>query len=59
MVVYVVQVDDEFKKLWRSIPVDAMDDAKIEEYLEKQGMNKFSFKIVYITRGLKSSYAFT
>lgn len=31
------QVDEEFKKLWRSIPVDSMDDAKIEEYLEKQG----------------------
>lgn len=34
-----LQIDEEFKKLWRSIPVDAMDDAKIEEYLEKQGMN--------------------
>lgn len=30
-------VDEEFKKLWRSVAVDAMDDAKIEEYLEKQG----------------------
>lgn len=31
------QVDDEFLKLWRSVTVDAMDDAKIDEYLEKQG----------------------
>lgn len=32
------QVDDEFQKLWRSVTVDAMDDNKIEEYLEKQGI---------------------
>ncbi|CAD7080791.1 unnamed protein product [Hermetia illucens] len=31
-------VDDEFQKLWRSVTVDAMDDAKIDEYLEKQGI---------------------
>uniref|UniRef100_A0A336LHH7 Transcription initiation factor IIE subunit beta n=1 Tax=Culicoides sonorensis TaxID=179676 RepID=A0A336LHH7_CULSO len=31
-------VDDEFQKLWRSVTVDAMDDNKIEEYLEKQGI---------------------
>ncbi|EDX09203.1 general transcription factor IIE subunit 2 [Drosophila simulans] len=31
-------VDDEFQKLWRSATVDAMDDAKIDEYLEKQGI---------------------
>jgi len=31
-------VDEEFQKLWRSTTVDAMDDAKIEEYLEKQGI---------------------
>lgn len=31
-------VDEEFQKLWRSATVDAMDDAKIEEYLEKQGI---------------------
>lgn len=30
-------VDEEFQKLWRSVTVDAMDDAKIDEYLEKQG----------------------
>lgn len=32
-------VDEEFQKLWRSVAVDAMDDAKIDEYLEKQGKN--------------------
>lgn len=31
-------IDDEFQKLWRSVAVDAMDDAKIDEYLEKQGI---------------------
>ncbi|KAJ8925837.1 hypothetical protein NQ315_009689 [Exocentrus adspersus] len=31
-------IDEEFQKLWRSVAVDAMDDAKIEEYLDKQGM---------------------
>lgn len=35
---YVSKVDEEFVKLWRSVTVDAMDDAKIDEYLEKQGM---------------------
>lgn len=33
-----LEVDDEFIKLWRSVTVDAMDDAKIDEYLEKQGI---------------------
>lgn len=33
-----MEVDDEFVKLWRSVTVDAMDDAKIDEYLEKQGI---------------------
>ncbi|XP_045461003.1 general transcription factor IIE subunit 2 [Harmonia axyridis] len=31
-------IDEEYQKLWRSVAVDAMDDAKIEEYLEKQGI---------------------
>lgn len=33
-----LNVDEEFQKLWRSVAVDAMDDAKIDEYLEKQGI---------------------
>lgn len=37
MLVPLLQVDEEFQKLWRSATVDAMDDAKIDEYLEKQG----------------------
>ncbi|XP_055382722.1 general transcription factor IIE subunit 2 [Condylostylus longicornis] len=32
------QIDEEFTKQWRSVAVDAMDDAKIDEYLEKQGI---------------------
>lgn len=29
----------EFQKLWRSIPVDSMDEEKIEEYLKRQGIS--------------------
>ncbi|XP_068607324.1 transcription initiation factor IIE subunit beta [Brachionichthys hirsutus] len=32
-------VDEEFQKLWRSVPVDAMDEEKIEEYLKRQGIS--------------------
>ncbi|KAK0087003.1 hypothetical protein PV325_001957 [Microctonus aethiopoides] len=31
-------IDEEFQKLWRAVAVDAMDDQKIDEYLEKQGI---------------------
>ena len=31
-------VDPEFQKLWRSVTVDSIDDDKIHEYLEKQGI---------------------
>ncbi|XP_061535016.1 transcription initiation factor IIE subunit beta [Phycodurus eques] len=31
-------VDEEFQKLWRSVPVDSMDEEKIEEYLKRQGI---------------------
>uniref|UniRef100_A0A0K8TR33 Transcription initiation factor IIE subunit beta n=1 Tax=Tabanus bromius TaxID=304241 RepID=A0A0K8TR33_TABBR len=31
-------IDEEFQKLWRAVTVDAMDDMKIDEYLEKQGI---------------------
>lgn len=31
-------VDEEFQKLWRSIPVDSMDEEKIEDYLKRQGI---------------------
>lgn len=31
-------VDEEFQKLWRSVAVDGIDENKIEEYLEKQGI---------------------
>merc|ERR1719495_2647049 len=31
-------VDEEFIKQWRSVSVDGVDDAKIEEYLDKQGI---------------------
>ncbi|XP_010776332.1 transcription initiation factor IIE subunit beta [Notothenia coriiceps] len=32
-------VDEEFQKLWRSVPVDSIDDEKIDEYLKKQGIS--------------------
>lgn len=32
------KIDDEFIKLWRSISVDGIADDKIEEYLEKHGI---------------------
>ncbi|XP_075463543.1 transcription initiation factor IIE subunit beta [Ascaphus truei] len=32
-------VDEEFQKLWRGVPVDSMDDEKIEEYLKRQGIS--------------------
>ncbi|XP_061130331.1 transcription initiation factor IIE subunit beta [Syngnathus typhle] len=31
-------MDEEFQKLWRSVPVDSIDEEKIEEYLKKQGI---------------------
>jgi transcription initiation factor TFIIE subunit beta len=31
-------IDEEFQKLWRSVPVDGIDDNKIEEYLMHQGI---------------------
>lgn len=32
-------VDEEFQKLWRSVPVDSIDEEKIEEYLKRQGIS--------------------
>lgn len=32
-------VDEEFQKLWRSVPVDSIDEEKIDEYLKKQGIS--------------------
>ncbi|KAI1307239.1 General transcription factor IIE subunit 2 [Halotydeus destructor] len=32
-------VDEEFQKLWRSVAVDGIDEQKIEEYLQKQGIS--------------------
>lgn len=32
-------VDEEFQKAWRSIAVEGMDEAKIEEYLKNHGIN--------------------
>ncbi|KAI5701698.1 hypothetical protein M8J75_012391 [Diaphorina citri] len=33
-----LDLDEDFQKLWRSISVDGMDNDKIKEYLEKQGI---------------------
>ncbi|CAH1708632.1 transcription initiation factor IIE subunit beta [Aphis gossypii] len=34
-----IEINEEFKKMWRSIAVENMDDEKIEEHLEKQGIS--------------------
>ncbi|XP_076846819.1 transcription initiation factor IIE subunit beta [Brachyhypopomus gauderio] len=33
------EVDEEFQKLWRSVPVDSIDEDKIEDYLKRQGIS--------------------
>lgn len=33
-----LNIDEEFQKLWRAVAVESMDDAKIDEYLDKQGI---------------------
>ncbi|RWS05613.1 general transcription factor IIE subunit 2-like protein [Dinothrombium tinctorium] len=32
------RVDEEFQKLWRSVAVDGIDETKIDDYLQKQGI---------------------
>ncbi|KAL8595585.1 hypothetical protein ACOMHN_025622 [Nucella lapillus] len=32
------QVDEDYKKMWRSVAVDGLDEAKIEEYLTRNGI---------------------
>ncbi|OQR67128.1 transcription initiation factor IIE subunit beta-like [Tropilaelaps mercedesae] len=34
----ILNIDEDIKKLWRSVSVDGVDDAKIEEYLKRQGI---------------------
>ena len=34
-----LDIDEEFIKQWRSVSVDGVDEAKIEEYLSKQGIS--------------------
>ena len=29
-------IDGKFEKLWRAVPINSMDDQKIDEYLEKE-----------------------
>lgn len=31
-----IDINEDFKKMWRSVAVENMDDEKIEEHLEKQ-----------------------
>lgn len=33
-----IQVEDDIIKYWRDVPVEGLDETKIEEYLEKQGI---------------------
>lgn len=37
-----MDVDEEFRKLWRSVAVEGTDDDKIKEYLEKQGIRSMA-----------------
>lgn len=37
--VYFFMRFSEFQKLWRSVPVDSIDEEKIDEYLKKQGIS--------------------
>ncbi len=38
LVTCLVASSTELKKLWRSVAVDGMDERKIEDYLDKQGI---------------------
>ena len=33
-----IEIDETFQKLWRSIPVASIDEEKIQDYLDKQGI---------------------
>ncbi|XP_014768961.1 transcription initiation factor IIE subunit beta [Octopus bimaculoides] len=33
------KIDEDFRKMWRSVTVEGLDEQKIEEYLEKQGIS--------------------
>ena len=33
-----IQVEEEIVKYWRDVPVEGLDEAKIDDYLEKQGI---------------------
>jgi len=33
-----IEMDEQFQKLWRSVPVESVDEDKIAEYLGKQGI---------------------
>ncbi|XP_062902569.1 transcription initiation factor IIE subunit beta [Mobula hypostoma] len=52
-------IDEEFQKLWRSIPVDSMDEEKIEDYLKKQGISSMQEtgpkKVVSVQKRKKSA----
>lgn len=33
-----IEIDETFQKMWRSVPVASIDEDKIQDYLEKQGI---------------------
>ncbi len=39
------EIDEEFQKLWRSVPVDGVDERKIDEYLDKQGIKSMQDQV--------------
>lgn len=34
-----IEIEDDFKALWRNVSVDHLDEKKIEEYLQKKGLD--------------------
>jgi len=39
------KVDEEFQKLWRSVPLESMEEKKIEEYLNSNGLASIEDKV--------------
>lgn len=49
-----IDINEDFKKMWRSIAVENIDDEKIEEHLEKQVC--LSFNKLYCLRNLPTLF---
>lgn len=51
------KVDEEFQKLWRSVPVESMEENKIEEYLNNNGLASIQDKVAVKPAALKRKKA--